>query len=129
MSTKERIQLVAIIGLFIFLGMVANNIFVLLTPIPDSPEMARAKAEAFLKETEADLQHRWLWETYAVAASVLGVILIVCGVIFWGAFLVLRSIVARSTPLHGQLCLPLPQQNPYDGMERGEIIHGHPQRL
>lgn len=107
MSSKERIQIIIIIAAFALAGTVINQAFVLLTPTPDSPEMAHAKAEAFLMQTEANLQNQYLYRTFLV-----GVVVVLAGIaVVFGSLLVALQIlktVLRLNQPSGQAQTQLP---------------------
>jgi len=96
MSNKDRVLLVALIGAFVLTGIIINHAFTLLTPLPDGPEMARAKAEALLMEAEANIQAQYLFRTFLV-----GLLLIISGIVVcFGSFWIALRILTAPLRLH-----------------------------
>lgn len=93
MTSKERLHLILVIGIIVLGGLTINHTFTLLTPLPDSPEMDRAKAEAMLMQTEARLQDHHLYRTFLVGT---GVVLAGIAVCFSSLLLALQLIKAAS---------------------------------
>lgn len=108
---NERTNLVIIIAVFALVYLIINNAFVLLTPLPESPEMQRAKAEIAIKQAEADIQNQKIYQTYLVAIGVIVAGLLLCFGSLWLAFRVIKVVAAGITP-H---VLPAPHEsvNPY----------------
>jgi len=72
MNPTEIRKTIALMGIILLIGISAQNIFVLLTPLPDDPDMARAQAGVYIKEAEARLEFQWLKTTlYAGIISLL----------------------------------------------------------
>lgn len=72
MNTLEIRKTIALMGVILILSITVQNLFVLFTPLPENPEMARAKADVYVKEAEARLEFQWLKTTlYAGIISLL----------------------------------------------------------
>lgn len=82
---RELRKTICLIGIFVVAVLFMQNMFVVLGPAPESPEMSRAKASVLVKEAEARLQFEWLKQTIfvGIAALVSGVILVSCSL--WAA--------------------------------------------
>ena len=108
---NERTKLILIIGVIILAGMVINNIFMIMTPIPESPVMQRANAQIKIQQAEADIQNQTIYRTYLVAIGVIVAGLLLC---FGALWLALKTIQAVGRGLIPQ-ALPEPRQqiNPY----------------
>ena len=108
---NEKTKLVLIVGVIVLAGMVINNSFILLTPVPESPVMARASAAIALQQAAADIQNQHIYTTYLVAIGVIIAGLFLC---FGALWLALKTIQAVGRGLIPQ-ALPEPRQqiNPY----------------
>jgi hypothetical protein len=78
MTRKERLSLILLLGLIVLGGLTINQTFRVLTPPPESPEMARAKAEALLMKTEARLQDQHLYRMFLIGTGIILAGVVVC---------------------------------------------------
>ena len=108
MKTKERMKLVAIIAIFVLAGMTINHAFVLLSPLPDSPEVERAKAKVLIMQTEANLQNQHLYRTFMV-----GAVLVLSGIVMCFGSLLLALHIVKSVlglnkaPIQTKIHIPI----------------------
>lgn len=84
-----RERQIALIGLFAVLSLLIIQVFPLLSPIPDSPEISRAKAEVILIKAEMALQNAQLYRVFLVSGGIIAAGLIMC----FGAVVVALSII------------------------------------
>lgn len=75
---REMRKTIVLVGVITLIVLLMQNLFIMLGPVPDSPEIARAKASVLVKDAEARLQFEWLKQTVFVGIASLfsGVILV-----------------------------------------------------
>lgn len=85
MNYRELRKTIALIGVFMVAVLLIHHTFAVLSPMPESPEMARAEAEVFVNESDVRLQIDWLKSMLWVGAATLfsGVIIVTFGL--WAA--------------------------------------------
>lgn len=95
---NTQIKMMLVIALFILTGAVVNQVFFVLTPLPESPEMARARAEIAVERAKADLTQRSIYLTFGVGVAVIGAGILICFGSFWLALVVIRKIERGYVP-------------------------------
>jgi len=95
---NTQIKMMLVIALFILTGALGNQIFFILTPLPESPEMARAKADIAVERAKADIAQRSIYLTFGVGVAVIGAGILICFGSFWLAFFVIRKIELGYVP-------------------------------
>lgn len=94
----EARKTIAVIGAFVILLYVTFGIFTLLTPLPEHPEIIRARAKILIQESETQQQFAWIRQVIYAGISIL-----VAGVLIVSGSLWLLGRVLRS-----QGCVPSP---------------------